>query len=111
MANLYINLSVADLAKATAFYEAIGFVKNEQFSNEQASGMVYDETLSVMLLTHDFMKTFLPVQKTIADTHKTAEVLIALQVSSKEAVDALYNKALAAGGKATIATQDHGFMY
>ncbi len=111
MANLYINLSVADLPKATAFYEAIWFVKNDAFSNENASGMVYDETLSVMLLSHDFMKSFLPTHKKVADSHQTSEVLIALQVPTKEAVDAFYAKALAAGGKETIPTQDHGFMY
>lgn len=73
--------------------------------------MVYDETLSVMLLTHNFMKTFLPTQKKVANSHQSSEVLIALQVPTKEAVDAFYEKALAAGGKATIPTQDHGFMY
>ena len=96
MANIYINLPVADLAKATAFYEAIGFVRNADFSDEKASGMVYDETLSVMLLTHEFTKTFLPVHKTIADSHQTCEMLNAVQMESKEAVDAIYEKALAA---------------
>jgi predicted lactoylglutathione lyase len=96
MANVYINLPVADLPKATAFYEAIGFTRHPEFSDEKASGMVYDETLSVMLLTHEFTKTFLPAHKTIADSHKTCALLTALQVDSKEAVDAFYEKALAA---------------
>ena len=111
MANIYINLPVVDLDKSTKFYEAIGFTKNKNFSDANASGMTYDETLSVMLLTHEFTHTFLPEWKTIAPSHKTCEVLNALQMESKEAVDRIYEKAIAAWGKPTIPTQDHGFMY
>jgi predicted lactoylglutathione lyase len=56
MSQIYINLPVADLAAATAFYEAIGFTKNEQFSDSNGSGMMYDDNLTVMLLTHEFTK-------------------------------------------------------
>lgn len=54
MAQLYINLPVKHLTESTAFYEALGFQKNTEFSNENASAMVWDNTLSVMLLTHGF---------------------------------------------------------
>jgi predicted lactoylglutathione lyase len=107
---LYINLPVADLLKATAFYEAIGFTKNLKFSNADASGLAYNDEFSLMLLTHDFTKTFLPSNKTIADSHATCEVLNALQLDSKEAVDAFVQKAITAGGKITL-EYDHGFMY
>ncbi len=110
MAQLYINLPVADLPRATAFYEALGFTKNKDFSNEDASAMIYDDTLSVMLLTHGFYKGFL-AHKTISDAHTTTEVLNALQLDSREAVDAFFDAAIAAGGKKTIDTYDHGFMY
>ncbi|MBP7884981.1 hypothetical protein KAZ93_02260 [Patescibacteria group bacterium] len=111
MQKIYINLPVSDLSKATAFYEALGLTKNEQFSNTDASAMVYDDTLSVMLLTHDFCKGFLPAHKTIANSHETCQVLNALQLDSKEQVDIFFDKAIAAGGKATIPAYDHGFMY
>lgn len=111
MSSLYINLPVSDLLKATAFYEALGFTKNEQFSNTDASGMVYDDNLSVMLLTHTFAKNFLPQGKSIADSHQTCEVLNALQFDSKEQVDTFFDKAIAVWGKATIPAYDHGFMY
>lgn len=111
MTTVYINLPVADLVKATAFYEAIGFVTNPQFSGETASGMAYDNSLYVMLLTHDFMKWFLPAEKTVADAHSTCEVLNAIQLSSKETVDSMFEKAIAAGGKQTIPAYDHWFMY
>lgn len=110
MAQLYINLPVSDLPKATAFYGALGFTKNNDFSNDDASAMIWDDTLSVMLLTHGFYKNFLG-KKTIPDAHTTTEVLNALQFDSREAVDTFFDKAIAAGGTKTIETQDHGFMY
>ncbi len=110
MAQLYINLPVVDLPKATAFYEALGFKKNLQFSNDDASGMVWDDGLSVMLLTHGFCTNFLG-SKTISDAHTTTEVLNSLQLDSREAVDAWFDRAIAAWGKKTIDTYDHGFMY
>lgn len=111
MAQVYINLPVADLPKATAFYEALGFVKNPQFSNEQASGLAFDTNVIVMLLSHDFTKTFLPEGKEIADAHKTCEVFNAIQLGSREEVDAMFNKAIAAWWREAKAAYDHGFMY
>jgi len=110
MSSIYINLPVADLAASTAFYQAIGFIKNDQFSNEKASCVAWN-WLHIMLLTHEFYAWFLPVHKTIANTHATSGVLNAVECASKEEVDAYYDKAIAAGGKGTIPTQDHGFMY
>ena len=95
MAQLYINLPVTDLTKATAFYEAIGFTKNHDFSNDDASAMVWDETLSVMLLTPAFCVNFLG-KKTISDAHTTTEVLNALAFDSREAVDDFFDKAISA---------------
>lgn len=111
MSQIYINLPVKNLAAATAFYQAIWFTKNEQFSDGNASGMSYDENLTVMLLTHEFTKWFLPAWREVADAHKTCQVLNALQFDSREAVDSFFDKAIAAWGKATIPAYDHGFMY
>ena len=93
MAHLYINLPVTDLPRATAFYEALGFTLNAAFSNADASAMVYDETLSVMLLTPGFCVNFLGSKK-IANAHETTEVLNALQLDSREAVDTFFEKAI-----------------
>ena len=73
--------------------------------------MQYTDGIYVMLLTHDFTKTFLPAHKTIADSHKTCQVLNAIQLESKEQVDTLFAQAIQAGAKATISAYDHGFMY
>jgi len=107
---VFINLPVSDLARATAFYEAIGATKNEQFCDHTASCMVFSDTIHVMLLTHDKFRQFTP--KTIADARTTSEVLICLSADDKDAVDAMVEKAASAGGRADpSAKQDYGFMY
>ena len=106
---IFVNLPVADLPAATAFYEAIGATKNPQFSDDTASCMVLTETIYVMLLTNDKFATFTP--KRIADARETTEVLICVSEDSREAVDAITEKALAAGGREPREKQDYGFMY
>ena len=107
---IFVNLPVKDLAAATRFYEAIGCSKNEQFSNDQAAMMVWSDTITFQLLTHEYFATFTP--KPIADAHKTSEVLICLSRDSREEVDAITGTAAAAGGKADIRQpQDMGFLY
>lgn len=107
---IFVNLPVKDVARATAFYEAIGFTKDERFSNAQASAMTLSDTISFMLLGHDFFQTFTP--KPIADAHATTEVLLCISRDSREAVDAIVEAAAGAGGKADVRErQDMGFMY
>ena len=106
---IFVNLPVADLAAATAFYEAIGATRNPQFSDDTASSMVFSDTIYVMLLTRDKFATFTP--KPIADAHQATEVLIALSCDSREGVDDITERALAAGGREPRDRQDYGFMY
>jgi predicted lactoylglutathione lyase len=106
---IFVNLPVSDVAKSTAFYEAIGFTKNAQFSNEQASCMIWSDTIHFMLLAHPFYSTF--TAKEIADTRKTSAALFALSFDSRAAVDAVTEAALAAGGKELHPAEDLGFMY
>ena len=94
---IYINLPVSDLAKAIAFYEALGFVKNPIFSDENACGVSWSDDIVVMLLKYDFYKKFLS-GKEIADTHKTSSVLLSLSMDSKEEVQKFADTAKANGG-------------
>ena len=106
---IFVNLPVSDVAKATAFYEAIGFEKNDMFSNEQASAMVWSDAISVMLLDRAFYATF--TDKRIVDAKQESGVLLALSRDSREQVDAITEEAIAAGGRETRERQDMGFMY
>lgn len=107
---IFVNLPVSDLARATAFYQAIGAGKNEQFSDETASCMVFSETIYVMLLTPDKFRQFTP--KKIADAKTSSEVLICISADSRAAVDDMVGKAQSAGGAVDPGPkQDYGFMY
>src|SRR3712207_2660580 len=107
---IFVNLPVSDLARATAFYEAVGARKEERFCDNTASCMVLSETIHAMLLTHDKFRQFTP--KRISDATRTSEVLICVSADSRDEVDAIVAKAGAAGGRADPSPkQDHGFMY
>ena len=107
---IFVNLPVSDLARATAFYEAVGAKKNEQFCDGTASCMVFSDTIYAMLLTHDKFRQFSPKQ--IADAKKVSEVLICLSADNREGVDEMVGKAKAAGGIVDpCPKQDYGFMY
>jgi len=108
---IFVNLPVADVARSTAFYEAIGFTRNEQFSEEgKASSMVWSDAITIMILSRDYFGSFTP--KPVADSHASTAVLIALSRDSREEVDSIVEAAAGAGGKADIREpQDMGFMY
>jgi predicted lactoylglutathione lyase len=106
---VFINLPVKDLEKSKAFFSALGYTFNPQFTDENAACMIISDTIYSMLLTEPFFKGF--IDRDIADARKTKEVLIALSCENREEVDELVRKALAAGGRAPLPSQDHGFMY
>ncbi|MFA6032052.1 MAG: VOC family protein [Myxococcota bacterium] len=106
---IFVNLPVKDLDKSMAFFKALGFSFNPQFTDETAACMVISDTIFAMLLTHAKFKDFTP--KAIADATQTSEVLIALSRENREAVDTIVSDAVAAGGSTYNKPQDHGFMY
>lgn len=106
---IFINLPVADVARSTAFYEAIGFEKNQQFSGEGAASMMWSDTVTIGLLGTDMYRTLTP--KPIIDAHTTSGVLIALGFDSRAEVDAITEAAIAAGGREAHGPEDEGYMY
>lgn len=106
---IFVNLPVADLARSTAFYEAIGATRNPTFSDDTAACMVISDAIHVMILTHDKFRQFTP--RAIADARSSTEVLLCLSADSREAVDRITEQAVAAGGAEVRPAEDHGFMY
>lgn len=107
---IFINLPVKNLERSKAFFEKLGFSFNPQFTDENAACMIISENHSyAMLLAEPYFATFTP--KSIADASKTTEVLTALSLDSREAVDRMVNAAIAAGGSEARPAQDLGFMY
>ena len=109
MKMIFVNLPVADLARARTFYEALGFTNNPQFSNETGAAMVWSDAIFLMLLTHAKWKSF--TTRPICPTG-SSEVCLAITVDSRAEVDALVAAGAAAGGTADAnPPEDHGFMY
>ncbi|ATC66146.1 glyoxalase/bleomycin resistance/extradiol dioxygenase family protein [Nibricoccus aquaticus] len=106
---IFLNLPVANLPKSTAFFKALGYSFNPQFTGDSTTCVIISETITVMLLTHAKFREFTP--KAVCDTSKAVEVLISLSCESREEVDAIVAKALAAGGTSYEKPEDFGFMY
>jgi uncharacterized protein len=110
ISQIYVNLPIKNMERSKAFFGKLGFSFNPQFTNEQGACMIVaDGSIYVMLLVESFFQTF--TKKAVADAAQSTEVLVCLSCESRAEVDELVRKALAAGGKAPNAPQDHGFMY
>lgn len=105
---VFINLPVRDLAKSKAFFAALGFEFNPQFTDDKAACMILSSEGFVMLLGQPFFESF--TKKTVADARTHTEVMLALSCDAREEVEAFTKKALAAGGTPAGEPQDHGFM-
>lgn len=108
---VFINLPVKDLKKSIEFFTKVGYTFNPQFTDETATCMIINDTIYSMLLTHEKFKSFLPPGVAMHDDPSRKEVFICLSFDSREEVDQVVERALAAGAKALTPAQDHGFMY
>ncbi|MBN9295514.1 MAG: VOC family protein [Filimonas sp.] len=106
---IFVNLPVKDLDKSISFFSKLGFTFNPQFTDDKATCMVVSDTIYVMLLVEKFFKTF--TKKDIADAKKNTEAIIALSADSRQDVDDIIKKAVAAGGHSPKDAQDDGWMY
>lgn len=105
---IFINLAVTDLAKSMAFYTALGFTNNPQFSDESGKCMVWSENIFVMILTHEKFASF--ATKPIADTKGTVAGLFSLAVDGMDTVNKMMTDGLNAGGTEPTEMKDYGFM-
>jgi predicted lactoylglutathione lyase len=106
---IFVNLPVKDLNETVDFFTKLGFAFNPQFTDENATCMIVNNDIFVMLLVEKFFKTF--TKKELCDTTKDTEVIVALSTESREKVDQMINKVIEAGGKEHRKPQDHGWMY
>ena len=106
---IFVNLPVQDLTRSMDFFRALDYTFNMQFTNDKAACLVLGDDIYVMLLVKPFFKSF--ISNEVADAKQVAEALIALSVDSRDAVDALVDKALSVGGSPSNEPSDLGFMY
>lgn len=105
---IFINLAVKDVEKSMAFYTALGFTVNPQFSDDSGKCMVWSDAIFVMLLSHDKFASF--ATKPIADTKSALAGLFSLSVDSVEEMNSVMTSGLSAGGLEPHPVRDYGFM-
>jgi predicted lactoylglutathione lyase len=106
---IFVNLPVKDLKRSVDFFTQLGYTFNPQFTDENATCMILGDNIFVMLLVEKFFQTF--TSKEIVDATKSTEAIVCLSGESREQIDDLVAKAVAAGATTPREPQDHGFMY
>lgn len=106
---IFVNLPVRDLDRSVAFFGALGFTFNPQFTDENATCMIVGDNIFVMLLVEPYFLTF--TRKSLCDAKTSAEVIVAVSVGERAKVDELVARAVAAGATTPSEPKDHGFMY
>ena len=106
---IIFNLAVKDLDRSKAFFSALGFTVNPRYSGEHALFMDIVDDVHVMLLTEPFFASL--IDKPLARAKEANEVIICLSCESRDEVDSLIARAVAAGGRTPHPPEDHGFMY
>lgn len=106
---IIVHLPTKDVQRARAFYTALGFTANEQFSSDTSVCITISDTIQLMLSAESVFATFSP--RAICDTSKFLQVLNCLSCSSRAEVDEIVKRAVQAGGSTCEEAEDHGFMY
>jgi len=106
---IFINLPVTDLKRSIAFFTALGFTFNPQWTDDTATCMIVGDNIFAMLMISERFQTFTP--KPVLDARQATEVLLCLSLESRDAVDSMVANALASGGSTYKEAEDQGFMY
>jgi uncharacterized protein len=110
MTVMFISLPMTDLERAKAFYTAVGFTLNPQFTDHNAACLIVEEDHSyLMVLVRDFFQTFTDLP--IGDPAVSPAASVSVFLESREAVDRTIADGIAAGGAEPRPATDYGFMY
>lgn len=103
----FVNLPVADLDRSRSFFTQLGYALREDFCDADALCVQLGTTVYAMLLRREFFARF---HDRAAAPPGSVGTLLCLSAESREAVDALVDRAVLAGGE-DVRAEDHGFMY
>src|SRR5262245_51533852 len=106
---LFVNMPVADVERSKAFFAELGFSFHPAMTDESAACMLVGEHAYVMLLSREKFAEFAKLPTADPTTHTLA--LYCFSVSSRDEVDSVSVRALAAGGTEVDDAEDHGYMY
>ena len=108
ISSIFVNLPVEKLSKSVDFFTQLGFKFNPQFTDEESTCMIVNDTIYVMLLEHKKFQSF--ITKPIA-SKETTEAILAFSLGSADEVRAMTEKALSLGARRLNDPEDHGFMF
>src|SRR5690554_1159531 len=107
--SIYVNLPIKNIEKTRNFWTKLGFSFNEQFSDDKALCLILNDGLMYsMLITHEYFGTF--TNRPVSNG-TTTQVLLAVEVESREKVDEIVRLALENGGHRYRESADHEWMY
>ena len=107
--SIFVSLPTTDIERSKAFYTSLGFTINPMFTDDNSACVVVGDNIYFMVLTREYLGTF--TDKQIIDPKTHAQTSIALTRDSRDEVDEVMAKGLAAGGSEPREAQDLGFMY
>jgi predicted lactoylglutathione lyase len=108
---IWINLPVKNIDRSKAFFTALGFSLNPQFSGTDAACVQIGQKGVIMMLFNEVTFEGFTRNK-IADTIKGTEVLFSIDAESREEVDEMLSKAIKAGGSVVAESgEKDGWMY
>ena len=97
--SLYISRPVESVERATAYYTALGWTLNAEMSGDNVSCFAIAPEQYVMLSTREAYADVGGIEELIGGPDTPSKVTISFDLESREAVDALVERAAAAGGR------------
>lgn len=108
--SLYITCPVKDVERATAFYTALGWSVNPDMSGPEVSCIAIGPDQYLMLGSHAMYASVGGTEDLVGGPDTPSKVNVSFDLGSREEVDALVERARAAGGRVGEA-DDYPFMY
>lgn len=106
----FIYLPVQDLEKSMNFFTQLGFLFDNQMTDQRSACLVINEDcIYCMLVKADFFDAF--TSKPVAVNPQSTEVVIAMELEDKEAVDDLIREVVAGGGAIYSEPINRGWIY
>ncbi len=108
--SLFLTCPVEDVARATAFYTALGWSRNAEMSNDDVSCFAIAPDQYVMLGSREMYANVGGTEDLIGGPESPSKITVSFDLDSREAVDGLVERVRAAGGRIGD-TDDYPFMY
>lgn len=109
--DIWINLPVKNVSRSKDFFTSLGFTLNQHGNSDISASMIIgDKHIILMLFAEAAFKGF--TGNGLPDTATGTEVLFSISAESREEVDELAQKVVAAGGTLYAPPgENQGWMY